>query len=338
MVEFSVSGGQISSVMSTPVKAGSGYAANSTIFLQVTGGGGSQGVVQATTDDSGRVAAFASVPFQAGTGYAASSSATTVLIRPMGVRIFLTVLGFALALGGFLYPVMRYLVRAGTDRVAAEHQIWPTVRRMLVGAGLSGVALIVTWGTVQPVVIYAAKIVEDEHKRDLHPGVDVKDLSTAARETTQMWSAIGAILFSILAALFSDWIGRRVSYLILCILALASVLYCYQVEHVYGFGFLLAVFLMGGLCSTFYGWLPLYLPELFRTTVRATGQGFCYNFGRILAAIFSLQIGDLYKLMESAPGAGDGQAAVCTVIGLVYIVGMGIIWLAPETKGRPLPD
>ena len=38
------------------------------------------------------------------------------------------------------------------------------------------------------------------------------------------------------------------------------------------------------------GWLPLYLPELFPTRVRATGQGFGFNFGRILAAIGVLQV------------------------------------------------
>ena len=42
---------------------------------------------------------------------------------------------------------------------------------------------------------------------------------------------------------------------------------------------------MGGVSASFYGWLPLYLPELFPTRVRATGQGLSFNFGRILAAI-----------------------------------------------------
>ena len=50
--------------------------------------------------------------------------------------------------------------------------------------------------------------------------------------------------------------------------------------------------------ASFYGWLPLYLPELFRTNVRATGQGFGFNFGRILAAIGVLQIGNLMSLFN----------------------------------------
>ncbi len=36
---------------------------------------------------------------------------------------------------------------------------------------------------------------------------------------------------------------------------------------------------------SFYGWLPLYLPELFSNAdPRTTGQGLSFNFGRILAA------------------------------------------------------
>ena len=45
------------------------------------------------------------------------------------------------------------------------------------------------------------------------------------------------------------------------------------------------VFVAGGLTASFYGWLPLYLPELFGTNVRATGQGFSFNFGRIFAGV-----------------------------------------------------
>jgi hypothetical protein len=37
------------------------------------------------------------------------------------------------------------------------------------------------------------------------------------------------------------------------------------------------------------GWFPLYLPELFPTSIRATSQGFAYNFGRVISAIGSLQ-------------------------------------------------
>ena len=35
----------------------------------------------------------------------------------------------------------------------------------------------------------------------------------------------------------------------------------------------------------------------------------------------------------------DGSYAKAgAVITLIYVVGLGLIWLAPETKGKPLPE
>jgi hypothetical protein len=77
--------------------------------------------------------------------------------------------------------------------------------------------------------------------------------------------------------------------------------------------------------------------------VRATGQGFGYNFGRVLAAIGALQTGALIGLFTTdwhVAGLviGKGYPAACSVISLIYVVGMILIWFAPETKGQPLPD
>jgi hypothetical protein len=93
------------------------------------------------------------------------------------------------------------------------------------------------------------------------------------------------------------------------------------------------VLLAGGLTASFYGWLPLYLPELFRTTVRATGQGFSFNFGRILAAVAALQAGFLMKEVFN-----EDYSKACSIMSLIYLVGVVLIWFAPETKGKPLPE
>jgi cyanate permease len=74
------------------------------------------------------------------------------------------------------------------------------------------------------------------------------------------------------------------------------------------------------------------LPELFPTRVRATGQGLGYNFGRILAAVGALAQG---KLVSYYDGSYAKAGATLT---LVYLAGLVLIWFAPETRGRPLPD
>ena len=43
-------------------------------------------------------------------------------------------------------------------------------------------------------------------------------------------------------------------------------------------------------------------------------------------------MGQLISLFHGA--YGHTMAVVC----LIYIVGMVVIWFAPETKGKPLPD
>jgi MFS transporter, SHS family, sialic acid transporter len=88
---------------------------------------------------------------------------------------------------------------------------------------------------------------------------------------------------------------------------------------------------MGITVVSFYGLLPLYLPELFPTRVRATGTGVAFNSGRIIAAIGALTTGSMIGFFN-----GDYGKAITTIT-LVYIIGMIVIWFAPETKGKPLP-
>jgi MFS transporter, SHS family, sialic acid transporter len=116
------------------------------------------------------------------------------------------------------------------------------------------------------------------------------------------------------------------------VLALAACLWFFLGNDRFGTMFLVSVFLAGGMSATFYGWLPLYLPELFPTPVRATGQGFSFNFGRIIAAIGALQMPNLMRQFD------NNYPEACSIMSLIYVVGMVIIWWAPETKGKPLPE
>jgi hypothetical protein len=116
----------------------------------------------------------------------------------------------------------------------------------------------------------------------------------------------------------------------------------YQANDVYGTKLLVSVFLAGGITAAFYGWFPLYLPELFPTSIRATSQGFAYNFGRVLSAVGSLQTAVLtqYFAQGVAPDRIEVEAfpyAGSTLTG-IYLIGLFIIWLGPETKGKPLPE
>lgn len=126
--------------------------------------------------------------------------------------------------------------------------------------------------------------------------------------------------------------GRRPAYFILCLASLISCGCLFRCTSHYGAFFLFMCLLVGGSTASFFGWLPLYLPELFPTRVRATGQGLCYNSGRVLAAVGAVETGRLLRAFDGS------YAKAGAVITLVYALGLVVIWLAPETKGKPLPD
>jgi light-regulated signal transduction histidine kinase (bacteriophytochrome) len=62
--------------------------------------------------------------------------------------------------------------------------------------------------------------------------------------------------------------------------------------------FLPAIFIQGIISTMFFGWLPLYLPEIFPTRVRATGTGISYNFGRFLTAAGVMAAGLLIQFFN----------------------------------------
>jgi MFS family permease len=198
---------------------------------------------------------------------------------------------------------------------------------MLLAACLSGVALLGTWGTVQQAPTWADQQTIDKETK-------VSKLPTA-RSDTQLWSAIGAIVGTILAALIADMLGRRITYTLLCLGSLMIIPTMFLGSSPFDWYYLLVVFAAGAITASFYGWLPLYLPELFRTRIRATGQGFGFNFGRVIAAIGVLQLGNLKGLFTPM---GWGDAQVYTMLSGIYVVGMILIWFVPETKGQPLPE
>ncbi len=194
----------------------------------------------------------------------------------------------------------------------------PLLRRTLLAIAFATIPLVVTWGIVQWIPLWADQMTGGKRPE--------------AKAYIQLSQSVGAILGSLVAPLLGIWFGRRILYSGMCLSALVVCSVLFHGIHEYGGPFLTMVFLVGATTASFYGWLPLYLPELFPTRARATGQGLAFNFGRIVAAIGAWQMPTLMAWFDkSYPKAG------ATII-LIYLVGIGLIWLAPETKDKPLPE
>jgi MFS family permease len=79
-----------------------------------------------------------------------------------------------------------------------------------------------------------------------------------------------------------------------------------------------------------FGSFTYYLPELFPTRMRATGSGFCYNIGRIVAAPGPFLVGYV-----ASQGVSTALGTLFW-IGFVPLLGLCFMPLVIETKGRVL--
>lgn len=145
-----------------------------------------------------------------------------------------------------------------------------------------------------------------------------------------MAANVGAALGYITLMFLTDAIGRRASYFIFCAGALLTSEYMFRQVNSYEallplmpvFGY----FAIGG-----FGTFAAYLPELFPTKIRATGQGFCWNVARLVTGLSPIVGGWLVATSGSYPAAA-------AIVALVFAVGLVAIWFGPETKGVPLRD
>ncbi len=224
----------------------------------------------------------------------------------------------------------------------------------ILGIILSGIPLIGTWAAVSGwTPLWVEQIRERELVQAARPDVPIAPNEPASahlarlpeaerkaigREAArskafiQIVLAIGAIIGCYVAPLIAQQVGRRPAYYGLCLVSLVSCALLYRGPPTVDVLFIVTVSIVGAVTAAFYGWLPLYLPELFPTRVRATGQGLSFNFGRILAAFGAVQMGALVSAL------GGNYATAGATITLIYAVGLVAVWFGPETKDQALPD
>jgi MFS family permease len=197
-------------------------------------------------------------------------------------------------------------------------------RRALLGMLLAAVGLGTYWG-----VTVAGQDLAREFllRKGVAPEVAAQQSKFAYGIVQVTGMGLGLLAFGPLCVR----IGRRPAFALMHLAAFIIVpITCYLPST---YGQLLCLlpvygFFTGGIHSGY----AIYFPELFPTHLRATGAGFCFNGGRILAASTLLLSGWL----KSLPGM-DLRLAI-SLLSLLFLFGLVIIFFMPETKGQPLPE
>jgi MFS family permease len=194
-------------------------------------------------------------------------------------------------------------------------------RATLAGSGLAFVAVFGLWGATNwtPTLIRALP--------DLQGG-SAAELTSRVSYATMLLN-VGALLGYLSFGPLADRLGRRRVFALMCVGSLVMLPVTFLTPRTYTHVLLLLP-LLGFFNNGIFGGFPIYLPELYPTRIRATGAGFCFNIGRALASAGPFVTGYLVMVL------GGFGPAVCAVAA-IYIVGLLILPLAPETMGKPLP-
>lgn len=149
---------------------------------------------------------------------------------------------------------------------------------------------------------------------------------------TQITRSGGAVFGSLLGGVVASVLGRRLSYFLISLGAFAVSTVIFAALDPFHPQFQLLAFLLGFVGIAYFGWLPLFLPELFPTRVRSTGTGISFNTGRVVAAVVVLSAGFLLDQF------GGDYSRVGLWSGSIYAAGMLVIWFVPSKTAGKLED
>ncbi|MCS0604450.1 MFS transporter [Streptomyces sp. LP11] len=138
----------------------------------------------------------------------------------------------------------------------------------------------------------------------------------------------GAFLGYLTGGHLSDRLGRRANIWLFALLSAVCVLAYANIPQGADTLLLVLGFPLGFCMSAIFSGFGSYLSELYPTAVRGTGQGFTYNTGRAVGAVFPTLVGFL------ADSWGVGGALVFGAIGY-GLAALALLGL-PETRGKEL--
>jgi MFS family permease len=162
-----------------------------------------------------------------------------------------------------------------------------------------------------------------------HTALDAARLASYSTALLGMATVLGALVVPLLA----ESLGRRMTLAIFYSIMLGSIWMAfghvfYMQDHAVGWFMVCAVLL--GLGGANFAVYSFWLPEQYATECRASAFAFITNIGRFVAAGFTFLVGAGIRHFQTL-----GTPVALTA--LAFIVGIALLPLGEETKGKSLP-
>ena len=138
----------------------------------------------------------------------------------------------------------------------------------------------------------------------------------------------GSFTGYLVSAWLSDGLGRKKNFYLFSLCSIVTVL-VYMAAPISDRAMLLFGFPLGFFASGIFSGMGAFFTELFPTRIRGSGQGFSYNFGRGMGALFPSLIGFLSASMPLGRAIGVFAASAYALLFCAAV-------LLPETRGREL--
>jgi MFS family permease len=199
----------------------------------------------------------------------------------------------------------------------------PGLRERTYGGLILAVTALVTWWSASAFLPVVASHLAQEF------GGTARELALRKSEFitySTTWFNLGGLTGTLLTIPAALYFGRRPMFFIYFLAGAITmwVTFSFPFEP---YARMRMMGLLGVSVFGVFGAFSFYLPELFPMRLRGTGAGFCYNFGRVLTAMFPFLVG---VIVRSGVNPLDVLrfVALAPVIGLIFMAfGFG-----PETK------
>ncbi|HSW15218.1 MAG TPA: MFS transporter [Solimonas sp.] len=223
-------------------------------------------------------------------------------------------------------------VRNATAPPRLAELFGPEMRRYTLSGFLMALTALVTWWSCNAFLpVVSSGLAQTEAAR---LGLD-KAGTLALVENWKLTATtcfnLGGLIGTLLTIPAAKLLGRRTMFGLYFVLSAAAIFAAFGLDlpaetRLYMY------FAIGLTVFGIFGSFTYYLPELFPTRLRGTGAGFCYNAGRVLAAIGPFVVGTI-----AARGV-DAAVGVLFWVGFVPLAALLFMPLVIETRGRQLAD
>jgi MFS family permease len=206
-----------------------------------------------------------------------------------------------------------------------------TLQLTLSGFLMAVIALLAWWSCNAFIPVVSTGLAQTEAAKLGLNVAETRALAEHWKTLATTYFNLGGLIGTLLTIPAAKLLGRRPMFALYFLLSAVALFGTFGpdwsgVTRLYGY------FAIGLTVFGVFGSFTYYLPELFPTRLRGTGSGFCYNVGRIVAAIGPFVVGSI-----AAQGV---QSAVQVLfwVGVIPLIGLLMMPWVVETRGRPLLD